>query len=141
MSDQSYANHTYQPIFTNVAGAFWAVAVIGFTVAWRGRPWGAIVGVSGLLLAVLCLISMSRVYVTRLQDRIILLEEQGRAERLLAPSHLAQWRTLGIKQVAALRFASDAEFAALVERAIAEGLKPDAIKRAVQQWRADLRRT
>lgn len=141
MSPQSYASHTYQPILTNVTVAFWALAVIGFAAAWRGRPWGACVGVAGLMLAVLALIAISRVYTTRLQDRIIRLEELVRAQRLLGPAQLAHWQSLGVKQVAALRFASDAEFAALVDRTIAEGLKPDAIKRAVKDWRADHHRT
>jgi hypothetical protein len=141
MSTQSYATHTFQPIFTVVAAAFWAMAVIGFAAAWRGRPWGVSVGVAGLMLAVFCLISISRVYTTRLQDRIIRLEEQVRAQRLLGPAQLAQWQTLGVKQVAALRFASDAEFAALLDRTMTEHLKPDAIKRAVTEWRADHHRT
>jgi hypothetical protein len=141
MSTQSYATHTFQPVFTVVAAAFWAMAVIGFAAAWRGRPWGVSVGVAGLMLAVFCLISISRVYTTRLQDRIIRLEEQVRAQRLLGPAQLAQWQTLGVKQIAALRFASDAEFAALLDRTMTEHLKPDAIKRAVTEWRADHHRT
>jgi len=141
MSVQTYENHTHQPVFTAVAAAFWAVSVIGFAVGLTGREWGTMVGVAGLLLAMLCLISISRVYTTRLQDRIIALEEQLRAERLLSPAQLEQWRSLGAKQIAALRFASDAEFPGLLDRAVAEGLAPDAIKRAVRQWRPDRRRT
>ncbi len=45
------------------------------------------------------------------------------------------------KQVAALRFASDAELALLIERAVREQLKPTDIKRAVQTWLPDLDRT
>jgi hypothetical protein len=40
-----------------------------------------------------------------------------------------------------LRFASDAELSALLERTVAEGLTPDAIKRAVTTWRPDYHRT
>ena len=141
MSTQTYENHAHQPTFTIVAAAFWALGVVGLGAAWAGLPWGLAVGAAGLLLAVFCLISMSRVYITRLQDRIIVLEEQLRAERLLSPTQLTQWRGLGVKQIAALRFASDNEFASLVDRASAESLQPDAIKRAVAQWREDHRRT
>jgi hypothetical protein len=141
MTTQRYENHAHQPVFTAVAAVFWAVSVVGFVVAWTGRPWGTTLGVAGLLLAVFCLVSISRVYTTRLQDRIIVLEEQLRAERLLSPAQLERWRTLDVKQIAALRFASDGEFPALLDRTTAESLKPDAIKRAVVQWRPDWRRT
>ncbi|BCS34900.1 hypothetical protein TBR22_A41260 [Luteitalea sp. TBR-22] len=141
MSTQTYANHGHRPVYTLVATAFWVVAVIGLVGMRRGEAWGDEAAALGLLGAIFCLISISRLYITRLQDRIIVLEEQIRAERLLSPASLAQWRGLGVKQIVALRFASDEELAALTARAAGESLKPDAIKRAVQHWRADHRRT
>jgi hypothetical protein len=42
-----------------------------------------------------------------------------------------------VGHIVALRFADDQEFAALAARAARESLSPDAIKRAVQHWRAD----
>ena len=141
MSTQTYANHAHQPVFTLVATAFWAVAAVGFVAVGRGYAWGADVVAVGLLGAIFCLISISRVYTTALQDRIIMLEEQLRAERLLPSATLAQWKALGVKQVVALRFASDDDLAALTVRAASERMTPDAIKRAVQHWRADHRRT
>ncbi len=45
---------------------------------------------------------------------------------------------LGLKQLVALRFASDAELPALVQRVVTGGLsEPDAIKRAVVAWQPD----
>jgi high-affinity K+ transport system ATPase subunit B len=44
---------------------------------------------------------------------------------------------LSVKQVVGLRFASDEEFVALARKAAEESLTPDAIKRAVKNWRAD----
>jgi hypothetical protein len=81
------------------------------------------------------------VYVTRLQDRIILLEMQVRGATLLSPAQRQQLAALAKAQVVALRFASDDELPALLERAVAEDLSPDAIKRAVTQWRPDHLRT
>jgi hypothetical protein len=47
---------------------------------------------------------------------------------------------LGTRQVVALRFASDQELVALAQRAAKDGLSPDAIKQAIQEWRADTHR-
>jgi hypothetical protein len=44
---------------------------------------------------------------------------------------------LTIKQIVALRFASDDEFPALARRAADESLPADAIKKSVQHWRPD----
>jgi hypothetical protein len=141
MTMQSYETHAFQPTLALVAAGGWLLAVVGAAAGGLGLSWGVPVGLTGLLLAIACLVSISRVYVTRLQDRIILLEERLRAERLLAPMQLARWDALGVKQVVALRFASDEEFPALMERAVSERLAPDAIKRAVTVWRADHLRT
>ena len=48
---------------------------------------------------------------------------------------------LSRSQVVALRFASDAELPALLERAEREHLTGDQIKRAIKDWVADLDRT
>jgi len=44
---------------------------------------------------------------------------------------------LSMRQVVALRFASDADFPALASRAADEGLQPDIIKRTIRSWRPD----
>jgi hypothetical protein len=48
---------------------------------------------------------------------------------------------LTVKQLVALRFASDGEIVALADRALSENLLPDQIKRAITRWRADTLRT
>ena len=48
---------------------------------------------------------------------------------------------LELSQLIALRFASDAELPALIDRAVADKLPPDQIKRAVQDWQGDYLRT
>lgn len=141
MSTQSYGNHVHRPKPSVAAFLCWLVAVLGFGAAAFGASWGTAVGVAGMLLTLLCLISIDRIYTTALQDRIILLEERLRAERLLSAAQVAQWPRLEKRQVVALRFASDGEFAALFDRTLAEALPPAAIKQAITAWRPDLRRT
>ncbi|MND04320.1 hypothetical protein D3C83_245370 [compost metagenome] len=64
-----------------------------------------------------------------------------RAAELLPAGQDAQLRKLNSKQIAALRFASDEELGALLERAARENLQPKDIKAAIKTWRADLHRT
>jgi len=45
-----------------------------------------------------------------------------------------------IQQIAALRFAPDDELLPLVDRAVAENLSPDDIKKAIKNWKADYHR-
>jgi hypothetical protein len=47
---------------------------------------------------------------------------------------------LSIQQIVALRFASDAEFPALAQRAAEQSLAQQDIKAAVKSWRADFYR-
>jgi hypothetical protein len=81
------------------------------------------------------------VYITALQNRIIRMEMRVRCARFLSPEQLAELERLTMKQLVALRFASDAELPALLERARRENLPPDAIKRAVVDWVPDYHRT
>jgi hypothetical protein len=68
------------------------------------------------------------------QDRAICAQEQLR--HYVHTGALLDAR-LTRQQIIALRFASDEEFGALAKKAADEGMKPDAIKRAITQWRAD----
>lgn len=76
----------------------------------------------------------ARQFALTAQDRVIRAEENMRhyllTGKLLDPK-------LRIRQVIALRFADDAEFVSLANRAVAENLKPDDIKKAIHNWRAD----
>ncbi len=71
-------------------------------------------------------------YALKNQNRLIRLEENVRLHHLsVDPSGLT------MRQMIALRFASDAEVPALARRAESERLDSKAIKQAIQQWRAD----
>ena len=96
-----------------------------------------------LLLSALALAALAwstRTFATRNQDRIILLEERLRFERMPpGPARDAAAR-LSDTQIIGLRFASDDELAELCTTAAAENLSREAIKRRVKSWRADHRR-
>jgi hypothetical protein len=139
--EQSYARHAHQPVPTYVAGGLTLVAIIGLGAAWRFGWATRDLGLMSLAFAVVMLVSISRTYIVRLQDRIILLEMKVRGAELLTPEQEAVLASLPPKQIIALRFASDAELPALVQRAAREHLSPDQIKREIRQWRPDTLRT
>jgi len=74
----------------------------------------------------------------RAQDRVIRLEERLRLAALLNEPQKSRIGDLTESQLVALRFASDAEVAALMEKALKEQMKAADIKRSVVTWRADL---
>ncbi len=78
-----------------------------------------------------------RRYALKDQDRIIRLEERLRIATLLSPAEAATAQALTLRQIVALRFASDAELPSLVRRTLAENLAPADIKKSVATWRPD----
>ena len=140
---QTFENHTHRPAPTIIGYLFLVVAVVAFRLRWLhvgGRASFAI-GLLALCGSVVMLLLISRWYTTRLQDRIIRLEMRVRTAALLRPDQQPLLNQLNIKQIAALRFASDAELPALLERAVREKLPPKEIKRAVKSWTPDPDRT
>ena len=79
----------------------------------------------------------TRSYVTRLQDRIIRLEERTRLAALVTPSELVELESLTTNQLVALRFASNPELPDLARRALRENLTRQQIKESIVSWRPD----
>jgi hypothetical protein len=75
-----------------------------------------------------------RVFALKAQDRAIRAEENFR-HFVLTGKPLDSRLRLG--QIIALRFASDAEYLPLIDKAINEQLKADDIKKAITNWRGD----
>lgn len=138
---QSFESHGHHPVPTYIATVFVVAAFIMLVGAWL-FSWSTFYpGVVSLSLAVMTLVSISRSYIVRLQDRIIMLEMKVRCAEVLPAGQDARLAELSPKQIVALRFASDPELGALLDRAIREKLPPKEIKRAITHWRDDLLRT
>ena len=76
----------------------------------------------------------TRTFALKAQDRAIKAEE---ALRYYIMTGKALPTELKMGQIIALRFASDSEYLALLERAIKENLSNKEIKLAIQNWKAD----
>lgn len=140
MTTQNYANHRkFVPLFHRVLLPLVLLTLIGSlvnlfqSIGDRERLYSASLIVA-LSIAVLMLSFFCRIFALKAQDRAIRAEENLRhfamTGKLLDPR-------IGIRQVIALRFASDQEFLALAGRAAEENMAPDAIKQAIKDWRAD----
>jgi hypothetical protein len=143
MASQSYATHRHNPKLTTIGFLFLLLAIVSFGLRWFhiGGRYTMALGLFGLLGAVQILLSITRVYITRLQDRIIKLEMRVRSDKLLTPGQQTAYARLSKPQIVALRFAPDEELPALVERAESEKLSADQIKQAIRNWLPDWDRT
>jgi hypothetical protein len=135
---QSYASHAHRPVLTAVA-ALCAGAALAFFIREIGTQSGRLmIGLILLTISVFVLVTISRAYIVRLQDRIIRLEMRVRLAELGLEAVSPR---LSLRQLVALRFASDAELPALVDRALRENLTSKQIKEAIRDWQADYHRT
>ena len=92
------------------------------------------------LLLILTLFSVTmhnRSFALRVQDRAIRAEENLRYF-ILTGKRLNPGITM--KQIIALRFASDDEFVELIEKTLSENLKSRDIKKSIKNWRPDYHR-
>ena len=135
---QSFANHVrWDPAFHFfLAPVFLITFIVSIVHAVRHpgwEQWWAVV----FFFAAILLALKARLYAIRVQDRVIRLEERLRLSGLLAEPLRSRLSELNEGQLIALRFASDAECPALVEKALREKLTRGDVKKGVQVWRAD----
>lgn len=135
---QTYANHArfdpwYHFFLAPIALIIFIASIVHLVR--HPHPWGLVHVV--LAFALFILVFKLRTYPLKVQDRVIRLEERLRLATLLPEPLRSRINDLDIRQLIALRFASDAETPALVERALNEKLTQKQIKQAIQNWRAD----
>lgn len=92
----------------------------------------------GLLILAIIPGMLARKYALVLQNRLIRTEETLRYYMLTGGKTIDSRITM--EQLIALRFASDEEFVALIEKTLASNLSLDEIKKAIKNWRADYHR-
>jgi L-cystine uptake protein TcyP (sodium:dicarboxylate symporter family) len=140
MEEQSYKKHTQVvPMYHMVLFGLVVIAFIGSLVNLyrhigddKGRTTVVLLVI--ITLAMLLQFFFSRVFPLKAQDRAIRAEENLRH---FAMTGKLLDRRLTIKQIIALRFASDEEFVDLARQAADQGLSMADIKKSVKHWRPD----
>ena len=139
---QTYANHVRRvPLF--YMASFVGVVTFALWSGWtlvRQPSVSAAVSLAAAL-GICGLAWMVRTNALVVQDRVIRLEERLRMARLLPDDLRPRIDEFTVSQLAALRFASDAELPDLARRVLVEKIeRRDEIKRAIKHWRADWHR-
>ncbi len=144
MRKQTFANHVryYTPhhfIFYPLLLSAVILSVYAyFNVAEHRHLWLAITIL--LLFIGWSSFMMRQHYALGNQNRIVRMELRFRYYVLTGKRLEPFEEELRFSQIAALRFASDGELPALVDRAVKEKLSPDQIKKLIVQWLPDTMR-
>ncbi|MGN6567672.1 MAG: DUF6526 family protein [Flavipsychrobacter sp.] len=144
MEQQNYKNHVryYTPhhfvFYPVLAVALIIAASCAIRFAEQRYLWMA---VAVLIILIGCLSFMMRQhYALNNQNRIVRLELRLRYYILTQQRLEPIEQQLSFGQLAALRFASDEELPALIERAVQEYLSANDIKRSIKNWQPDYMR-
>jgi len=141
-SPQTFENHArILPAYHFVAFPLFAINVF-FTLyrAVTAFSWANLVAF-GVAVALVLLFFIARVMALTVQDRVIRLEETMRMRALLPADLQPRIGEFTVKQLVALRFASDAELPELARTVLDGGIQDQkAIKKMIRAWRADFQR-
>lgn len=138
MKEQNFKNHAILIPGFHYIGMFSILALLGGCINYlcRATPenkyLAALLTLAAFIFAVLWI--YIRTFPLKAQDRAIRAEENLRYYVLTGKVFPVE---LKMQQIIALRFASDAEYLNLLDRAIRENLTNKQIKAAIQNWKAD----
>jgi len=140
MAEQNFKNHAkVVPLYH-----FFTLPVLLINFVWSlfrmKNLEFSFAGIFGVFLAVALFLGVlyGRLFALAVQDRLIRLEERLRYDRVLQEE--LRWRAdeLTPNQFISLRFASDEELPALMQRVLEQKLtERKAIKQLIKDWRAD----
>ncbi len=143
MQKQDYQNHIFY--YWPHHGGFYAMIIISFILCglgiWQYGLWPLWAMIELCIFMILYLGFMTRQhYALGNQNRTVRLELRLRYY-ILTQKRLEDIESkLTFKQLAALRFASDAELSSLIDAAVRENLTPDEIKKRIRVWLPDTMR-
>ena len=137
---QTFANHAqYQPMFHFFASPLALIFVVWSLTRLFANPSFDTAYMLVGSLALFGAVAVARLSPLRAQDRLIRLEEQLRYARLLPADLTARAQAaFSPRHYIALRFASDAELASMVDMVVKNpALKGKEIKSQIKTWRPD----
>ena len=142
MTEQNYSNHTQRIPFFMAFNLILLLSFVGACVILYHSFHRPAQHHVAMLIAAVCAgtiggLMQCRRFALKVQDRAIRAEENLRH---YAMTGKLLDKRLTIRQIIAVRFASDDQFVDLAREAAEQGMAPDAIKRAVKNWRADFDR-
>ena len=137
---QNFQNHKrYLPLFHFTAVPLLVLYLLYALYALVRAP--SLATLAGVVLGagVTASVFASRLMAATVQDRVIRLEMTMRLERVLGAAAAADAiAKLSLRQIIALRFASDVELSALVARVASKELTTGVqLKQAIREWQAD----
>jgi hypothetical protein len=138
MEKQTYSNHRkFVPLYHYFGFLALILLLIGSIVNLVKSSHDNLYSASLIVvISVLLILAtlFARVFALKAQDRAIVAEEKLRYYLLTKKSLPTE---LTVRQIIGLRFASDEEFAQLVERVVKEKLSENQIKKEIKSWKGD----
>jgi hypothetical protein len=138
MNEQNYKNHAKMVPGFHYLGMLSILALIGGSINYllrvtpENKYLATLLVLASIILAILWI--YIRIFPLKAQDRAIKAEEALRYYIMTGKTFPSE---LKMGQIIALRFASDSEYLALLDRAVKENLSNKEIKMAIQNWKAD----